>query len=225
MKTREVRFGRNLKALREINKVTQKKLAEELHMSRQAISLWEKGKNLPDMMMLSRIADILQVSCDELHNPEKTLEKLDNPEFQKRNVEEGDKENTDNTGENKESEPEPQKKNYGRIVRMSFLIGILAIATGMFLIYMAGHRKPAFQQIGTRYIDDPLWGRVYEIAYVVDGEMTNDSINVHLDEVRATLNQEVIGTNIVKTTYYDNKEDATAWKETDVGGYVFLSGE
>ena len=108
---------------------------------------------------------------------------------------------------------------------MSFLIGILAIAAGMFLIYMAGHRKPAFQQIGTRYIDDPLWGRVYEIAYVVDGEMTNDSINVHLDEVRATLNQEVIDTNIVKTTYYDNKEDATAWKETDVGGYVFLRGE
>ena len=175
--------------------------------------------------MLSRIADILQVSCDELHNPEKTLEKLDNPEFQKRNVEEGDKENTDNTGENEESEPEPQKKNYGRIVRMSFLIGILAIAAGMFLIYMAGHRKPAFQQIGTRYIDDLLWGRVYEIAYVVNGEMTNDSINVHLDEVRNTLDQEVIGTNIVKTTYYDNKEDATAWKETDVGGYVFLSGE
>ena len=79
--------------------------------------------------------------------------------------------------------------------------------------------------IRDRYIDDPLWGRVYEIAYVVDGEMTNDSINVHLDEVRATLNQEVIDTNIVKTTYYDNKEDATAWKETDVGGYVFLSGE
>ena len=205
--------------------LSQEQLGEKLGVSRQAVSKWENGKNLPDMMILSNIADILQVSCDELHNPEKTLEKLDNPEFQKRNVEEGDKENTDNTGENEESEPEPQKKNYGRIVRMSFLIGILAIAAGMFLIYMAGHRKPAFQQIGTRYIDDPLWGRVYEIAYVVDGEMTNDSINVHLDEVRATLNQEVIDTNIVKTTYYDNKEDATAWKETDVGGYVFLSGE
>ena len=200
-------------------------VAKRLSVSTSAVSKWENGKNLPDMMMLSRIADILQVSCDELHNPEKTLEKLDNPEFQKRNVEEGDKENTDNTGENEESEPEPQKKNYGRIVRMSFLIGILAIAAGMFLIYMVGHRKLVFQQIGTRYIDDPLWGRVYEIAYVVDGEMTNDSINVHLDEVRATLNQEVIDTNIVKTTYYANKEDATAWKETDVGGYVFLSGE
>ena len=218
-------FCKLLVILRKKNGLSQKELAERLSVSTSAVSKWENGKNLPDMMMLSRIADILQVSCDELHSPEKTLEKLDNPEFQKRNVEEGDKENTDNTGENEESEPEPQKKNYGRIVRMSFLIGILAIAAGMFLIYMAGHRKPAFQQIGTRYIDDPLWGRVYEIAYVVDGEMTNDSINVHLDEVRATLNQEVIDTNIVKTTYYDNKEDATAWKETDVGGYVFLSGE
>ena len=218
-------FGKLLMILRKKNGLSQKYLAESLSVSISAVSKWENGKNLPDMMMLSSIADILQVSCDELHNPEKTLEKLDNPEFQKRNVEEGDKENTDNTGENEESEPEPQKKNYGRIVRMSFLIGILAIVAGMFLIYMAGHRKPAFQQIGTRYIDDPLWGRVYEIAYVVDGEMTNDSINVHLDEVRATLNQEVIDTNIVKTTYYDNTEDATAWKETDVGGYVFLSGE
>ena len=218
-------FGKLLKILRKKNGLSQKELAERLSVSTSAVSKWENGKNLPDMMMLSRIADILQVSCDELHNPEKTLEKLDNPEFLKRNVEEGDKENTENTGENEESEPDPQKKNYGRIVRMSFLIGILAIAAGMFLIYMAGHRKPAFQQIGTRYIDDPLWGRVYDIAYVVDGEMTNDSINVHLDEVRATLNQEVIDTNIVKTTYYDNKEDATSWKETDVGGYVFLSGE
>ena len=218
-------IGNKIKELRRSKGMSQKDIADKLGVTSQAVSKWENGKNLPDMMMLSRIADILQVSCDELHNPEKTLEKLDNPEFQKRNVEEGDKENTDNTGENEESEPEPQKKNYGRIVRMSFLIGILAIAAGMFLIYMAGHRKPAFQQIGTRYIDDPLWGRVYEIAYVVDGEMTNDSINVHLDEVRATLNQEVIDTNIVKTTYYDNKEDATAWKETDVGGYVFLSGE
>lgn len=218
-------FCKLLVILRKKNGLSQKELAERLSVSTSAVSKWENGKNLPDMMMLSSIADILQVSCDELHNPEKTLEKLDNPEFQKRNVEERDKENTDNTGENEKTEPEPQKKNYGRIARMSFLIGILAIAAGMFLIYMAGHRKPAFQQIGTRYIDDPLWGRVYEIAYVVDGEMTNDSINVHLDEVRATLNQEVIDTNIVKTTYYDNKEDATAWKETDLGGYVFLSGE
>lgn len=174
--------------------------------------------------MLSRIADILQVSCDELHNPEKTLEKLDNPEFQKGMWRREIRRIRITQGKMRNQNLNPKRKLWTNCKNV-LLIGILAIAAGMFLIYMAGHRKPAFQQIGTRYIDDPLWGRVYEIAYVVDGEMTNDSINVHLDEVRATLNQEVIDTNIVKTTYYDNKEDATAWKETDVGGYVFLSGE
>ena len=104
-------FGKLLVILRKKNGLSQKELAERLSVSTSAVSKWENGKNLPDMMMLSRIADILQVSCDELHYPEQSLEKLENPEFQIRNVEEGDKENTDNTGENEESEPEPQKKN------------------------------------------------------------------------------------------------------------------
>ena len=82
-------FGKLLIILRKKNGLSQKELAERLSISTSAVSKWENGKNLPDMMMLSSIADILQVSCDELHNPEKTLEKLDNPEFQKRNVEEG----------------------------------------------------------------------------------------------------------------------------------------
>ena len=42
MKTREIRFGRNLKALREIHDVKQQQLAEELHMSRQTISCGRK---------------------------------------------------------------------------------------------------------------------------------------------------------------------------------------
>ena len=123
-------FGKLLIILRKKNGLSQKELAERLSVSTSAVSKWENGKNLPDMMIISSIADILQVSCDELHNPEKTLEKLTDPEFQKKDVEEGDKEDTDKTGENEESEPEPQKKNYGRIVRMSFLIGILAIVAG-----------------------------------------------------------------------------------------------
>ena len=79
-------FGKLLVILRKKNGLSQKELAERLSVSTSAVSKWENGKNLPDMMMLSSIADILQVSCDELHNPEKTLEKLDNPEFQKRRI-------------------------------------------------------------------------------------------------------------------------------------------
>ena len=197
-------FGILLTTLRKKNGISQKEMAERLSVSTSAVSKWEHGKNLPDMTMLGSIAETLQVSCDELLNPEKTLERLANPEPRK------------------EALP---KKKHTRVVKIAVLVGILVIAAGLLLGYMVKHREPTFQQIGTRYIDDPDWGYTYEISYVVKGEVTGRSINEYLDEVRNEVDREEIGTNVVKTSYYRNKEDALAWKETDMRGYTFLNVE
>lgn len=197
-------FGILLTTLRKKNGISQKEMAERLSVSTSAVSKWEHGKNLPDMTMLGSIAETLQVSCDELLNPEKTLERLANPEQQK------------------EALP---KKKHTRVVKIAVLVGILVIAAGLLLGYMVKHREPTFQQIGTRYIDDPNWGYTYEISYVVKGEVTGRSINEYLDEVRNEMDREELGTNVVKTSYYRNKEDALAWKETDMRGYTFLDVE
>lgn len=197
-------FGILLTTLRKKNGISQKEMAERLSVSTSAVSKWEHGKNLPDMTMLGSIAETLQVSCDELLNPEKTLERLANPEPQK------------------EALP---KKKHTRVVKIAVLVGILVIAAGLLLGYMVKHREPTFQQIGTRYIDDPDWGYTYEISYVVKGEVTGRSINEYLDEVRNEMDWEELGTNVVKTSYYRNREDALAWKETDMRGYTFLNVE
>ena len=197
-------FGILLTTLRKKNGISQKEMAERLSLSTSAVSKWEHGKNLPDMTMLGSIAETLQVSCDELLNPEKTLERLVNPEPQKEAL---------------------SKKKHRRIVKIVVLVGILVIAAGLLLGYMVKHREPTFQQIGTRYIDDPDWGYTYEISYVVKGEVTGRSINEYLDEVRNEMDWEELGTNVVKTSYYRNREDALAWKETDMRGYTFLNVE
>lgn len=197
-------FGILLTTLRKKKGISQKEMAERLSVSTSAVSKWEHGKNLPDMTMLGSIAETLQVSCDELLNPEKTLERLANPEPQK------------------EALP---KKKHTRVVKIAVLVGILVIAAGILLGYMIKHREPVYQQIGTRYIDDPDWGYTYEISYVVKGEVTGRSINEYLEEVRNEMDREELGTNVVKTSYYRNKEDALAWKETDMRGYTFLDVE
>lgn len=150
-------------------------------------------------------------ACDELLNQEKTLERLANPEPQK--------------GETEETDGEPPKKKNSRIVKTAVLVGRLVIVGGLLLGYMIKHREPTYQQIGTRYIDDPDWGNVSEISYVVKGEVTAERLNEHLSEVRETVDREELGTNVVKTVYYRNKEDALAWKETDMRGYTFLNVE
>ena len=115
-------------------------------------------------------------ACDELLNPEKTLERLANPEPQK--------------GETEETDGEPPKKKNSRIVKTAVLVGILVIVGGLLLGYMIKHREPTYQQIGTRYIDDPDWGNVSEISYVVKGEVTAERLNEHLREVRETEDRE-----------------------------------
>ena len=197
-------FGILLTTLRKKNGISQKEMAERLSVSTSAVSKWEHSKNLPDMTMLGSIAETLQVSCDELLNPEKTLERLANSEPQKEAL---------------------SKKKHRRIVKFVVLLGILVIAAGILLGYMIKHREPVYQQIGTRYIDDPDWGYTYEISYVIKGEVTGRSINEYLDEVRNEVDREELGTNVVKTSYYRNKEDALAWKETDMRGYTFLDVE
>lgn len=59
-------LGGRLKQLRNAAHISQDKLAEELCMSRQAVSLWEIDRSRPDMTMLARIADFFNVTVDFL---------------------------------------------------------------------------------------------------------------------------------------------------------------
>ena len=50
-------FGKLLVILRKKNGLSQKELAERLSVSTSAVSKWENGKNLPDMICLLYTSD------------------------------------------------------------------------------------------------------------------------------------------------------------------------
>ena len=59
-------FSERLRLLRQARKMTQVRLAELLGISARGYNRWEKGGNVPHLDTLIKIADILQVSLDEL---------------------------------------------------------------------------------------------------------------------------------------------------------------
>lgn len=63
--------GKNIRSLREEKHLTQDDLAERLHVTRQAISNWETEKSQPDINTLQKIAQILEVSVEEIIYGEK----------------------------------------------------------------------------------------------------------------------------------------------------------
>lgn len=52
--------------LRKARNLTQKDLADQLNVSYQAVSKWERGENLPDVNVMLEIADFYQITVDEI---------------------------------------------------------------------------------------------------------------------------------------------------------------
>ena len=59
-------FAENLKKIRKDKGYTQEILAEKLNVVRQTVSKWEKGLSLPDIDMLSKIANVLETDVNIL---------------------------------------------------------------------------------------------------------------------------------------------------------------
>lgn len=58
--------GKMIKELRLERGWSQTKLADELFVSQDTISLWELGKSLPDILNLIKLAKLFKVSTDYL---------------------------------------------------------------------------------------------------------------------------------------------------------------
>lgn len=66
-------FHEKLQELRKSRGLTQEELAEELYVSRTAISKWESGRGYPSIDSLKEISNYFSVTIDELLSTDKLL--------------------------------------------------------------------------------------------------------------------------------------------------------
>ena len=59
-------FGEKIAQLRKARSITQEEFAAKIGVTAQAVSKWENGANMPDVMLLPVIADVFDVTIDEL---------------------------------------------------------------------------------------------------------------------------------------------------------------
>lgn len=73
--------GEFIKNLRKKNNLTQKELADKLGVTYQAVSKWETGKNIPDIVILKEISKIYKVDIEELLDGKSKNKKKNYPIF------------------------------------------------------------------------------------------------------------------------------------------------
>jgi len=76
------KFGKRIKDLRKINKMSQEKLAEKADLSRNFVGALERGEKEPKLTTLVKIAEAFNISLAELLNfPDDKRAKSASPEL------------------------------------------------------------------------------------------------------------------------------------------------
>ena len=68
-------ISQNLSTLRQYHAYSQEGVAEKIGVSRQAVSKWESGESLPDIVNLDALASLYDVSIDDLIHFDQQKEK------------------------------------------------------------------------------------------------------------------------------------------------------
>ena len=66
-----VKTGELIAQSRREKNLTQKDVAQRLHVSVQAVSKWQRGLNFPDIALLEPLAEVLDLTVSELLSGEK----------------------------------------------------------------------------------------------------------------------------------------------------------
>ena len=118
----QMQIGKLLQTLRREKGLTQEQLAERLCVARRTVSRWETGSNLPDLDLLIELSDLYAVDLRELLNGERTQKKMD------RELEE--------TVMKVAEYSNAEKERSAKIVRVYFVVGILALAVNAVMSFM-----------------------------------------------------------------------------------------
>lgn len=128
-------FGQNLQTLRRQNGLSQQQLAEQLGVSRQAVSKWELDAAKPDIDNVIQISRLFDVSIDEL---------LTGEPFR-----------------NARSFPQPMEATSGKRTRL--IVGAVLVLAGVVCLILAGFAavwmRSIDMQTGSWYTDvtEYLW--------------------------------------------------------------------
>lgn len=69
-----IKTGKLIKELRTTKNMTQKELADKLHITDRAVSKWERGLCAPDISLLEPLSEILEVKITDLISGEQSME-------------------------------------------------------------------------------------------------------------------------------------------------------
>ena len=81
-----IKTGNLIRELRKEKGITQRDLADQLHITDRAVSKWERGLCAPDIALLEPLSEILGVKITDIISGTKTADSMDAETERKVNI-------------------------------------------------------------------------------------------------------------------------------------------
>lgn len=204
------KLGERISLLRKQKGLSQKELAERLHVSSSAVSKWENGKNSPDFVIIKNLADIFQMSCDELLCVDESMA------LGKEDALTEDLETV---------EASKEKYKYKKWILFCGIFLCIIVISGI-VFYKYEH--PVFQVVAERDEEDARYGEVHELAVVWPRKTTVEEMTDYLKQIKTKWEAGELGdfdAEVLKISYYNSRTDAVNWEETEEVSYSFKISE
>lgn len=154
--------------LRKERNMTQKELADSLFVSKSTVSKWENNVAVPDIYMMEKMAEVFQVSVEELLYTDTRTKNVPEQEKVESNDRKSDNTKSESTQEGNCISSISRKVHKAPIITLGLIVILLA---GM-LIYH--NNKPFHPRIVDEFYDyDPeydAYGSVYNVVVVYSGK-------------------------------------------------------
>lgn len=212
-------FGILLKTLRKQKNMTQEKLAVLLNVSTSAVCKWERGNNLPDVSMFQKIAEIYEVSIEDLLNPTEAIYRLENAAATEDISVAQVYIQAENSANNEASVAAPVAKRNLPIPRKTLTIPIaflpLFIVSTLIYMHIFQNSNLHIYPYSSRVATDEYVGTVYEYSYIYEGDFSqselSDTFLMSIANDWKENNEVPADITILKVSFYSSKELAKQW--------------
>lgn len=190
-----IHLGQLITELRRKNNMTQRELAEKLGISSSNLSKWEHGSLTPSVEALNKIAEIFQITGDDLLHPEETLQRLQQGEA--------------NTSSLQTTSPTKRSLFKRRwILVLFFSLVIILVISGSIAVYLL--RQPRYVIIDEYYDYDGFYGVHYIMNIQILGQWEWEDIDKFEDKMRTSWENHEFADDAeaVEFRFYRSRDDA-----------------
>lgn len=219
-------FGILFKTLRKKAALTQKELADKLGIESTNISKWEGEKSLPDISILSQIASVLNVSCEDLLHPTETLKKISQLSDDSTPLECDDMATVfDNASEAElSSVPTTITQKRKLFTPKRILLACIPIIVLVISICAYGYSQTNFRFIEARTNVETSYGPAYELVFYQPSKLPDEAYAKHADKLAESWRDGEYADcteDVFIVSYYSSLMDVDIWNDVFFRCYYF----